>query len=294
MSDNKHAGRGGKGYYIALILCAAAIGITSYVYYRNANRVEEVSIQESVGEDILVGTMEAEDVPALATQPQTQSTTPATQGTTPAPTTKKPFRTTSPVSGEEISAYSMEALSYNETTRDWRVHNGVDIAADAGTEVCAAADGEVYTVYEDDSMGYTVVIRHDGGYLTRYASLSQDIPVKSGDTVSAGQVIGYVGDTALVETTLGSHIHFSVTHQDEPMNPADFLALGEYHPSSSLKQTSRRITGGSTLFMGNLVLRSERNQRSINISDKIHKKAYNNQAANPYRVGYDFALCQFI
>ena len=36
-----------------------------------------------------------------------------------------------------------------------------------------------------------------------------------------------VGDTALVETTLGSHIHFSVTHQDEPMNPADFLALGE-------------------------------------------------------------------
>ena len=210
MSDNKHAGRGGKGYYIALILCAAAIGITSYVYYRNANRVEEVSIQESVGEDILVGTMP-----------------PATQGTTPAPTAKKPFKTTSPVSGEEISAYSMEALSYNETTRDWRVHNGVDIAADAGTEVCAAADGEVYTVYEDDSMGYTVVIRHDGGYLTRYASLSQDIPVKSGDTVSAGQVIGYVGDSALVETTLGSHIHFSVTHQDEPMNPADFLALGE-------------------------------------------------------------------
>ena len=45
MSDNKHAGRGGKGYYLALILCAAAIGITSYVYYRNANRVEEVSIQ---------------------------------------------------------------------------------------------------------------------------------------------------------------------------------------------------------------------------------------------------------
>ena len=154
MSDNKHAGRGGKGYYIALILCAAAIGITSYVYYRNANRVEEVSIQESVGEDILVGTMESEDVPALATQPQTQSTPPATQGTTPAPTAKKPFKTTSPVSGEEISAYSMEALSYNETTRDWRVHNGVDIAADAGTEVCAAADGEVYTVYHGLHRGH--------------------------------------------------------------------------------------------------------------------------------------------
>ena len=225
MSDNKHAGRGGKGYYIALILCAAAIGITSYVYYRNANRVEEVSIQESVGEDILVGTMEAEDVPALATQPQTQSTPPATQGPTPAPTTKKPFKTTSPVSGEEISAYSMEALSYNETTRDWRVHNGVDIAADAGTEVYAAADGEVYTVYEDDSMGYTVVIRHDGGYLTRYASLSQDIPVKSGDTVSAGQVIGYVGNTGNVYSTGGGgyHLHLELRVNRARVNPLAYV-----------------------------------------------------------------------
>ena len=121
----------------------------------------------------------------------------------------------------------MEALSYNETTRDWRVHNGVDIAAETGTQVCAAADGEVYTVYEDDSMGYTVVIRHEGGYTTKYSSLSKDVAVQSGDTVTAGQAIGYVGDTALVESTLGSHVHFSVTCQDEPMNPADFLALDE-------------------------------------------------------------------
>ena len=190
--------------------------------------------------------MESEDVPALATQPQTQSTPPATQGTTPAPTAKKPFKTTSPVSGEEISAYSMEALSYNETTRDWRVHNGVDIAADAGTEVCAAADGEVYTVYEDDSMGYTVVIRHDGGYLTRYASLSQDNPgeVRGHSERRTGHRL--CGDSALVETTLGTHIHFSVTHQDEPMNRQIFSRWANKKPSSSLKQTSRRITGGST------------------------------------------------
>ena len=225
MSDNKHAGRGGKGYYIALILCAAAIGITSYVYYRNANRVEEVSIQESVGEDILVGTMEAEDVPALATQPQTQSTPPATQGTTPAPTAKKPFKTTSPVSGEEISAYSMEALSYNEPTRDWRVHNGIDLAAEEGAPVVAAADGTVYTTYEDDSLGYTVVIRHAGGYTTRYSSLQKDLCVEPGDTVTMGQTIGYAGDTALVETVMGAHVHFSVSCQDAPMNPADFLKM---------------------------------------------------------------------
>ena len=229
MSDNKHTGRGfaGKGYYIALILCAAAIGITSYVYYRNSQKIEEVSLQETQEEDILVGTMGTEDVPVLATETPTQSTAPATQSTVPAATEKKPLKTTSPVSGDTISGYSMEALSYNQTTRDWRVHNGVDIAAEPGTEVCAAADGKVYTVYEDDAMGYTVVIRHDDGYTTKYASLSENVAVKAGDTVTMGQVIGYADDTAIVETTLGSHVHFSITCNDAPMDPAEFLALGE-------------------------------------------------------------------
>ena len=223
MSDNKHAGRGGKGYYIALILCAAAIGITSYVYYRNANRVEEVSIQESVGEDILVGTMESEDVPALATQPQTQSTPPATQGTTPAPTAKKPFRTTSPVSGEEISAYSMEALRYNETTRDWRVHNGVDIAAEIGTQVLAACSGTVTSVVSDDLMGTSVTIAHDGGYETVYCNLQSVPAVGEGQYVSAGEVIGAVGATSLAEFASAPHLHFAVTKDGLPCDPAEFL-----------------------------------------------------------------------
>ena len=229
MSDNKQTGRGnGKGYYIALILCAAAIGITSYVYYRNADQVQEVSVQETQ-EDVLAGTMITEDMPVLATQPQEQTTTPATQATqatAPAPTPKQPMKTTSPVSGQTISGYSMEALSYNQTTRDWRVHNGVDLAAEEGTAVCAAADGQVYTVYEDEAMGYTVVIRHDDGYTTKYASLREDLAVKAGDTVAMGQTIGYAGDTAIVETALGSHVHFSVTLHDEPVDPAEFLALG--------------------------------------------------------------------
>ena len=51
--------------------------------------------------------------------------------------------------------------------------------------------------------------------------------MKSGDTVTVGQVIGYAADSAIVESTLGSHVHFSVTCHDEPMDPAEFLALGE-------------------------------------------------------------------
>ena len=227
MSDNKRSRNlSGKGYYIALILCAAAIGITGYVYQRN-QQSEEVVIEETQPDDILVGTITTEeDIPVLATQPTTGATTAPTEAAT-QPTVSKKLVTTSPLAGEEIYGYSMEALSYNQTTRDWRVHNGVDIAAEEGTVVCAAADGTVYTTYEDDAMGHTVVIRHEGGYTTKYSSLGENLSVAAGDTVEMGQTIGTVGSSALLETALGSHLHFSVTHQDEPMDPAEFLALGQ-------------------------------------------------------------------
>ena len=226
MSDNKRSRRGGQGYYIALILCAAAIGITGYVYYRNANQAEPASVEETVAE-VPALIEDGVDVPVIATQPAPKATKPAaTEEATTAPTERKPLKTMSPVSGESIFGYSMEALSYNQTTRDWRVHNGVDLAAEAGSEVKAAADGEVYTGFEDDAMGTTVVIRHADGYTTKYASLAENVSVKPGDTVTMGQVIGYASDTALVESTLGAHVHFGVTCNDTPVDPAEFLTMG--------------------------------------------------------------------
>ena len=229
MSDNKRNGRGfnGKGYYIALILCAAAIGISGFMYHQNTQEQEQnLLLEEENQEEMLLGTVGTEALEAIATQPAaTEGTTPATQPST-EPAEKKPLKTAAPVSGETVAGYAMDCLSYNQTTRDWRVHNGVDMAAAEGTAVLAAADGEVYTVYEDDSMGYTVVIRHDGGYTTRYSSLAETVEVRPGDTVTVGQTIGYVGETALVETVLGPHVHFSVSYQDAPMDPGEFLNLG--------------------------------------------------------------------
>ena len=229
MSDNKHFGRGfaGKGYYIALILCAAAIGITGYLYYQNPAKDQQVILEQDSKEEIPVGTIATEEnVAVIATRPS-QVPGESILPQTPAPTGEKKFRVTAPVAGEEIYGYSMEALSYNQTTRDWRVHSGVDIAAESGTAVVSAADGTVYTTYEDDTLGTTVVIRHTGGYTTHYSSLDKDLPVKAGDVVTMGQTIGYVGTTALTESALGSHVHFSVTSQNGPMDPAEFLAIGQ-------------------------------------------------------------------
>ena len=226
MSNNKSGGSfAGKGYYIALILCAAAIGITGYLYTRSPEEPQGAALLETQSDEVFLGISEAEDVPALATQPQ-GTLSPSTAPTTPLPVKKEPLRTVSPVSGNTMSGYSMEALSYNQTTRDWRVHDGIDLAAEVGSPVQAAADGEVYMVFEDDAYGHTVVVRHADGYTTRYASLTEDIPVRPGDTVTMGQTIGYASDSAIVESTMGAHVHFSVTCYDEDMDPVEFLALG--------------------------------------------------------------------
>ena len=209
MSENKR-GRsfGGKGYYIALVLCAAAIGIISYVY---RNGQTDPAVQAANAPVSVTGT---------ATLPTTQKSAETPEATD--PTTGK-LSVCAPVQGEVLSGYAMEVLSYNETTRDWRVHNGVDFAAPEGTSVVAAADGQVYTVYEDDRMGMTVVIRHEGGYTTRYSSLDPSVSVSAGDHVTMGQTIGTVGTSALMENALGHHVHFAVSHNDESVDPSKFL-----------------------------------------------------------------------
>ena len=219
MSNKKFNGSvNGKGYYIALILCAVAIGICGYLYTRD----DDTQLSNSNVAAEVVVTEEAEDIEVVATQPTqttpTQTVPPATQG-------KKPLTTVSPLQGQTVAVFAMDELQYNQTTRDWRVHNGVDIAAEAGTPVCAAADGEVYTVYEDDTMGMTVVICHADGYTTRYSSLAAEVSVQPGDQVKAGQTIGSVGQTALLESAIGDHLHFSVTCNDEAMDPEEFLDL---------------------------------------------------------------------
>ena len=198
----------GKGYYIALILCVTAIGITGYLYYRNAaGNGGEVPVNAPADTGVEVG------APATTTKNDSPE--------------KPSLKTGMPLSGQTLAAYTMDSLSYNPTTRDWRVHDGIDLAAEAGTPVCAAAAGEVYTVYEDETMGMTVVLRHEGGYVTTYSSLEEDVQVAAGDTVTLGQTLGTVGNTAPMESAIGDHVHFSVRCNDEPMDPMAFLNQSE-------------------------------------------------------------------
>ena len=215
MSKKKFSGNiSGKGYYIALVLCAVAIGVSGFLYYRNVNKPAPTP-----GPNGDVVDQQPNDQAVIATGPNGELISdPNGSGE------QFVLRTVSPLQGQTVAVYAMDSLTYNPTTRDWRVHNGVDIAAEAGSEVCAAADGEVYSVYEDDALGMTVVIRHAGGYTTKYASLEETVSVAPGDQVTAGQAIATVGNTALMESAIGDHLHFAVTRDGKAVDPNAFLA----------------------------------------------------------------------
>lgn len=110
-----------------------------------------------------------------------------------------------------------------------RRHQGMDIFAPIGTPVYAAADGEV--VYSErrsgdgggSGFGMAVQLRHADGYTTKYAHLSRLKGYSKGDRVSAGDVIGYVGDTGNAKGT-SPHLHFEIWKNRTMQEPANFLS----------------------------------------------------------------------
>lgn len=103
--------------------------------------------------------------------------------------------------------------------REYRMHNGVDFAKAAGSNIYAVAPGRV--VYSGSLGGYgnTVIIAHSASISTLYAHASQ-LLVKVGDNVEAGQVIARVGATG---TATGPHLHFEVRKDGSPVDPMPYL-----------------------------------------------------------------------
>lgn len=86
-------------------------------------------------------------------------------------------------------------------------HTGTDIGVPQGVEIHAAQSGVVTLSRYNSSYGNYCIINHGNGYATLYAHQKQLPLVKVGDTVSRGQVIGYVGNTG---NSYGAHLHFEL------------------------------------------------------------------------------------
>lgn len=103
----------------------------------------------------------------------------------------------------DITTYFDESRNYGNSS----AHNAVDIPADYGTNIYAVSDGVCISADWHDDYGYLIILWHENlGVYTFYAHCSS-LAVYSGQTVSQGDVIGYVGNTGV---SYGNHLHFGI------------------------------------------------------------------------------------
>ncbi len=235
----------GKGFYIVLFLCIAAIGISGYFLFTTFQRSVEVISPTLEGEvipqadpspeqDVLpsqdsVSTMGEGQIEQSEEEIQEESSSDnetSQEDSLPEEETSvnlEDLRFVWPVSGTILADFSTETLAYNATMGDWRIHAGIDIAADLGSQVLAMAAGTVERVVQDDMMGVTVVLDHGDGLTSTYCNLDQELAVVVGDQVQAGDLLGTVGSTALAESALEPHLHLEVALNQTLVNPLDYL-----------------------------------------------------------------------
>ena len=123
--------------------------------------------------------------------------------------------------GEVIKVFSVDAVVFSATMKDYRIHTGIDIAAELGSAVYAYTDGTIAEIKNDPFFGTTVVIQHGYELSTYYMNLAAELPegIVVGAIVKAGDIIGAVGDTAIVESADRPHLHFEMRVGGELIDP---------------------------------------------------------------------------
>ena len=159
----------------------------------------------------------------ITTAPET---TKAPETQTSAPVDASPLKLLLPVSGQLLRGHDLEVPVWSDTMEDYRTHCGMDIAAQMGASVCAAADGVIAQIWEDPMMGQCISVKHAGDTVTVYRNLSKEIPVgiEAGVEVRAGQLIANIGESAMVEIAEVPHLHFELMVGDEYVDPLDYFA----------------------------------------------------------------------
>ena len=177
-----------------------------------------------------------QDASSSSSQSKTTQTTQTTQTTTQSsPVIVEKVSFISPVTvGNVIKEWSADIPVFSNTMEDYRVHMGIDVEADIGSPVYAVADGTVESVEFHPMMGQTIVIHHADGYKTIYQNMQTAVPdgIEAGAQVKAGDEIGYIGDTALIEISEEPHLHFEMYKDDICENPLAHFSVIPIDPTS--------------------------------------------------------------
>ena len=226
------------GIYGALALCLAIIGAAVAL----TSLPEKEEAQEAPPENLTAAApRQQEALPELELDFPRQTSLPVirilpTATAEPVPSqvaeaTAAPAKSTSakaqaPVSGQVIWGYAADKLIYSKTLDQWTTHKAVDIGCPQGTAVKCVLGGTVERVYTDDQLGVTVIVKHSSDRKTLYANLNESVPVRAGDKVNAGTVLGTVGRTAISECAQESHLHFAFFVKGKAVDPAAKVKLG--------------------------------------------------------------------
>lgn len=172
------------------------------------------SAQETAGQ---VTQETPEPSPAPESQPEQEETQAAT-----APLYEISQEMIWPIDGgESLNAYSAGAPVYSKTMKDWRIHTGLDVAAENESPVLACANGQVKETYTDSMLGNVILVEH-GDYLFYYCGVGENFLVNPGDVVTAGQQLGVV--TAVpYEAAEEPHLHLEVRRDGVALDPQAVL-----------------------------------------------------------------------
>lgn len=237
MNKNSKSVLSGKGFYVALALSIAMVGAACYfAYTQTADNISgelksSVSSSEMEKEAAEIQT----DIPKITLAPHTMEETVTEtelvtessedeeeeQSEEAAKPEEKKF--SMPIEGEVLNEFSNGELVKSKTTGAWQTHNGIDISAALGDVVVSAGSGTVAAVDNDPLWGITVTIDHGNGIITRYSNLNEGVTVQVGQEVGSGEEIGAVGETADIETSEESHLHFETVKNGSYVNPLEII-----------------------------------------------------------------------
>lgn len=131
-----------------------------------------------------------------------------------------------PVSGSVSKGHDAAIQVFSPTMGDYRIHLGVDMTTVEDAPVMAAADGVVSQIWDDPLMGKCLAISHSGDAYTIYKNLDVTLPddITVGATVTAGQQIGVVGETATLELAEEPHLHMEMTVGGLSVDPMEYFS----------------------------------------------------------------------
>ncbi len=179
--------------------------------------------QDSTAPDTTSSDTTATDTSADTTAKDTAAS--ATRDDVPASINVRYF--VQPAVGTVAKDFEIDIPVYSMTMNDYRAHIGVDIAAPLGSEVVSASSGIVCRLWSDPLMGRSITIDHGDGIYTTYKNLAEEVAPKLeiGTSVSMGQVIGAIGESALIEIAEEPHLHFEMQVNGEYVDPLEYIQV---------------------------------------------------------------------